>query len=1146
MKFTLLLILFTTVQAFSTVYSQTTRLTISLKNVTLADIFEQIEEKSEFRFLYNNEMIKNESFPYVNCNGKTINEILDQVLKGTGNSYSILENNLIVITSTGVQQRSDVKGKVTNTSGESVPGATVLVKGTTNGTITDVDGNYSLSNVPSDATLVFSFVGMQAQEVPVAGKTVVNVTMSEEVTYIDEVVAIGYGTQSRAMITTSVSKMDKQVLENVPYANAASALQGTLSGVRVQSTSGQPGDAPRVIIRGGTSIDNPNSAIPLYVIDGVVRTNMDEIATEDIESIQVLKDAASTAIYGARASNGIVLIETKSGKSGKVNVSYKYDLTVSEVGKTYEVMNAHDFIYYSRLGVEAAARKTPSVVGGLITPSAYGTGNDLTANTAYTPQWLTPQNEYKLNEGWESMPDPLDPSKTILYKGTDWQDVMFRTGISHNHYLSVTGGNDKARFMVGGGYRTDTGIALATDYDRLSLNMNGEIKVNKDIGVFGRVNYSSTGRKKVYNVTNLFFRAAGLAPTAKYEYEDGTLAPGNAYNTGNPAYFLGKDKAENNLQSLTMVVGGHWDILKGLSFNPQLSLYRTDNDQYSFMPSYLDGINRLVTTRAATSSYAKYMQKQADAIFKYVTSIGDKHNIDAMAGFSYFGRESYSLSAGGQGAVTDIIPTLNAASTRTDMSSSKSQAVLLGYFGRVNYNYEQKYLVSVNVRYDGASQLGTSHKWGAFPGVSLGWNLHKENFWNGFIPDDLIRLKLRGSYGLTGNISGLGDYQAQGAYSVGQLYMETSAIQNTTIANQDLQWEESKTIDGGADLSLFKERVKIIADVYRRTTTSLLTNLTLPPSTGFASIRTNYGSLETNGFEIEVGTEVLPATSKVKWDVSFNAATTKHKIVKLPPNGTTNNRVGGYYVWDPAIGDYNWLGGTQEGGRMGDMYAWKQIGIYATDEEAAQAPVDMLIALVNKTKYGGDVNYLDADGNNIIDEKDMVYVGNPYPKWTGGFSSSLRYKGFNLYARFDYMTGHTIYNYPKVFMMGIFAGGFNFPAELAEKGWKEQGDTRATMSRVYAGAVNYNYFRGASYVYNTNSYFFESGDFLCVRELTLSYNLPASLLSRIKLKAVKLNITGNNLFYFTKYTGSSPEDGGNDTGRYPMPKNVIFGVNVTF
>jgi TonB-linked SusC/RagA family outer membrane protein len=1145
MKFTLLLILFTTVQLFATVYSQTTRLSINMKNATLADIFEEIEEKSEFRFLYNNEMIKKENLPYVSCNGKTINEILDQVLEGTGNSYSILENNLIVITPTGVQQRSDVKGKVTNTSGESVPGATVLIKGTTNGTITDVDGNYSLSNVPSDATLVFSFVGMQAQEVPVAGKTVVNVVLSEEVINIDEVVAIGYGTQSRAMITTSVSKMDKQVLENVPYANAASALQGTLSGVRVQSTSGQPGDAPRIIVRGGTSIDNPNGAAPLYVIDGVVRTDMNGIASEDIESIQVLKDAASTAIYGARASNGIVLIETKTGKSGKVTVSYNYDLTVSEVGAKYDVLNAHDYIYYQRLGILETAKIIPSAMNALNTSSGYGTGNDLTANTAYTTMYLTPENEYKLSEGWESMPDPADPSKTIIYKGTDWQDVMFRTGVSHNHYVSATGGNAKTRFNMGVGYRTDDGIALATGYKRLSLNMGGEIQVAKDINVFGRIGYASTSSKVAYSIVNLFFRSAAMVPTLKYTFEDGSLAPGMAYNTGNPKYFLGRDKSESNSENLTLIIGGHWkNILPGLSFDPQLSLFRRDGDSYTFMPSYLDGINKPVTTRTASSSYSKYIQRQADAVFNYATTIGDKHNIEALAGFSYFDRETYSLSASGQGALTDIIPTLNAISTMTAMSSSKSRAVLLGYFGRVNYNYKQKYLVSANIRYDGASQLGASHKWGAFPGVSLGWNLHKEDFWQALAINDLVHLKLRGSYGLTGNISGLGDYQWQGAYSVGNKYMGNSAIQNTTIANPDLQWERSKTIDGGADISFFNERVKIIADIYRRTTDHLLANLTLPPSTGFSSIRTNYGSLENKGFEIELATQVFPAESKVQWDVTFNASVTKYKIKKLPDNGQVNNRVGGYYVWDPAIGDYNWLGGTQEGGRMGDMFAWKQTGIYATDEEAAQAPVDMMVPETQRKKYGGDVIYLDADGDNVIDTKDMVYVGNPYPKWTGGFSSSLRYKGFNLYARFDYMTGHTIYNYAKVYMIGTF-GAFNLPGEVATKGWQGQGDTRATLSRVLY-STNYNYFRGSSYLYNTNSYFFEPGDFLCIRELTLSYDLPASLLQRIKLRSVKFNVTGNNLFYFTKYTGMSPEDGGNDIGRYPLPKNIIFGVKVSF
>jgi len=1047
--------------------------------------------------------------------------------------------------SSGLQQ-FNLTGTVNDAKGNPLPGVTIVLKGTTRGTTSDINGNYTIQVDNSQSVLVFSFVGFEPQEVTVGNRTKINVTMSEELVGLDEVVVVGYGTQSRATLTTSVTKLDTKVLANVPFANAASALQGNVSGVLVQSTSGQPGAAPRIIIRGGTSINNPNGAAPLYIIDGVIRSNMNDISAEDIESIQVLKDAASTTIYGARGSNGVVLITTKSGKAGQTQVTYNYDLTFSQVGKTYDMASAHDYIYYGRIGIMTSVRKIPNAATALTQPSAWGTGNDLTKNTGFTTQYLTEDNKHKLNEGWESMPDPVDPSKTIIYDETDWQDVLFRTGVSHNHHLTVAGGTDRATFTAGVGYITNNGIALTTGYDRLSVNLNGEVKVRDNLSIFGRTMYTNSSNKQVYNITNVFFRSAGLAPTAKYTFEDGTLAPGAAYNMGNPAYFLGRDKTQNSNETITLSLGGRWEILPGLTFDPQVSIYKAASDAYSFMPSYLNGANIWITTRSASSSYSKSFQTQADAIFNYRKTFLSSHNLEATAGFSYFGRNSLGLSASGNGAATDLIPTLNAISTMTGMSGSTSENLILGYFGRVNYNFRQRYLVSLNARYDGASQLGATNKWGLFPGISLGWNLHEEDFWDELFPGELIRLKLRGSYGVTGNISGLGDYQAQGAYSVGNKYIGASAIQNTTIPNPDLRWEQSKTLDAGADIGILNERINIIMDLYRRVTDDLITTLSLPPSTGFSSISTNFGSLENRGFEIEVGAKLLPSESEFQWDVSFNASKTRHKILKLPENGIKNNRVGGNYVWDPSINDYNWLGGLQEGGRIGDFYSWKQIGIYSTDEEAASAPLDLTMSYADKTKYGGDANYQDSDSNDTIDVRDLVYMGNPYPRWTGGFTSSLSYKNLNLYVRMDYMTGHMIYNHAKIFLAGQWAGNLNFPQEMVTHGWKKQGDI-ATRTQYIGGVGNYNYWRGSAYHnYSTNSEFYEWGNFLCIREITLSYNLPADILRKVRINNLRLNVTANNLHYFTKYTGMNPEEGGNDDGRYPLPKNIIFGAVISF
>lgn len=1139
MKFTLLLILFTTVQLFATVYSQTTRLSINMKNATLADIFEQIEEKSEFRFLYNNEMIKKENLPYVNCIGKTIDEILDQVLDGTGNSYSILENNLIVITPTDVQQqRSGVKGKVTNASGEPIPGATVLVKGTTNGAVTDPDGNYTLTNVPENAVLIFSFVGMKSTEIAFSGQPVLDVQLLEETIGIEEVVAVGYGKQSRHTITTSISKLDNKVLENIPYTNAATALKGTLAGVRVQSTSGQPGATPRIIIRGGTSIKSPDSATPLYVIDGVTRYNMDDINQSDIESIQVLKDAASTAIYGALGSNGVVIIETKSGESGKMQVNYKYDLTFSETSRRYDLLSGKDFVYYARLGLYATAQILPTVAGQLNgTTYAGGAGNDLSKNTYSSLQFLNSENEYKLNKGWQSIPDPLDPSKTLIFSDTDYQDMLFRTGISQNHSFSISGGSEKAKFHMGVGYSDNEGIAIMTNYKRFSLNFSGDIKVTNKIKAFARVMYSNRRDRQVHTL-DVFKSGLIQPPTNKVYFEDGTLCPGRNFGYSNPLYSLSVYRPRNLANDLTLIVGGQIEILPDLVFEPQLSWNQRTSYSRNFRTAYWSGVSSYNTSRDANASFSESFSPQFNGVFNY-SKVIDNSDLNITAGFSYFGRDYDSFSAAGNGAATDLIPTLNASALPTSVTGEETHHILLGYFSRATYMYKQKYLLNASLRYDGASNLGENNKWGLFPGVSLGWHVDKEDFWKAF-PKDLFQLKLRGSYGVTGNISGLGLYQAQGEYSSSAKYDGNSALQISVLPNQNLKWEQSKTLDFGMDIGVFNKRIDIMLDYYRRVSDNLLTTLDMPPSTGFSSIITNYGSLENKGFEIGLSARILPPSSAFQWNISLNTAKVNTKILKLPPNGIENNRVGGVYVWDDKLGDYTWKGGLQEGGKIGNLYGYKQVSVYATDEEAAAGPVDMLIPRDDKTKHGGDVNWLDADHNNQIDSKDQVYMGNQYPDLTGGFTNLFVYKNFSLNVRMDYTLGGTLYYETGARLEGNFSGANALSSKIL-RSWQKQGDITDIPKYYWADQnANWNVWNNRG-----SSRYYQKTDFLCLRELTLTYDFPKSLLRRVKFESLKFHVTGSNLYYFTNYEGLNPEQSSSDTA-YPVPRELIFGVSINF
>ena len=1034
-----------------------------------------------------------------------------------------------------------ITGTVKDSRDEILPGVSIKLKGTSIGASTNTSGNYSITVPEGNGVLVFSFIGMQNKEVEISGRKVIDVTLLESVASLQEVVVIGYGSQSRETITTSISKLDTKVLANVPFANVASALQGTLSGVRVQTTSGMPGSAPRIIIRGGTSINNPDGAGPLYVVDGVIRSNINTIDQSDIESLQVLKDAAATSIYGARASNGVVIIATKSGKSGKAVIDYRYDMTLSDNVEKYDLLSAKDYIYYQRLGIYRSATwgNKPAQLAILSSASSAGTGNDLTNNTAYTTQYLTPQNQHKLKEGWQSMPDPIDPTKTIIFDDFDFQNSLYRTGVSGNHSITASGGTEKGTFSAGLGYLNNDGIVITTNYKRLNGHINGDFKIRDNLKVFGRLLYSNSQDNNPTSV-NTFGRSIGLPPTAKYKFEDGTYGPGQSASLGNNEYLLNTVDRKNNGDDLTLAFGAKLKILPGLSFDPQVSWWQTSGDSRNFQKAFWNGPLSYVVSRAATSSYSKSLQKQADAVFTYIKSIKNSHNFEAKSGFSYYGSASNSLSANGRDAATDLIPTLNASALPVSVSSAESEQLIYGYFGRLNYDFNQKYLLSITARYDGASNLGDAYKWGLFPGVSVGWNVHKEGFWSS-LPENLLKLKLRASYGVNGNISGLGPYTAQGQYNVGSQYGGFAAIQNTVIANSELQWEQSKTLDFGLDLGIFDNRINIMFDVYRRETDNLLASLALPHSTGFSSTLTNLGSLENKGIELELSTRIMPATSSFQWDLGFNVSKVSNKILKLPYNGVENNRIGGVQVWDQETGAYVWKGGLQEGGKMGDYYTYKMLGVYATDAEAASGPRDNLTPIADKKLYGGDAIIADLDGNKILDTRDQVYAGNIYPTWTGGFSNSFNYKNIGLYIRTDFTTGQTIYNYTNLSLIAQLQGDNGLSKEIL-KSWQKQGVVTDIPAFVYADQqVRNKLYRGAA----GNTKFYEKGDYLAIRELTLTYDLPKILLKRAKISGLRLNVTGHNLHYFTKFSGLNPEYGGQDTGRYPIPRNIIFGLNVT-
>lgn len=1072
-----------------------------------------------------------------------------------------------------IQQAGVCKGVVKDALGETVIGASVVVKGTTNGTITGLDGDFSLNNVNKGDIIEISFVGFTTQTFKWDGQDLI-VTLKEDTQTLEEVVVVGYGVkQKRSTMTTSISKMDNKVLENAAISNAAQALQGSVSGLRVVNTSGAPGSAPSILLRGGAGIKSASQ--PLVVVDGVVRS-MDDINPSDIESIQVLKDAASTAIYGARANSGVILVQTKKGKEGSAQVSYKFKGGMNFARRGYEYMDAENYIKYGRLGYTYSKGKD---IAGLDNMRGYGAVYGTNNPDQFSIRYLD-GNENLLNEGWQKMTDPVT-GKEIVFKdyGTTLKDEVYKDpAFTQDHYLSFTGGNEKGTFSSSLGYYSEDGTVKGTLYRRFSGTLNGNYKIFPFLNVKGGLNFTTSEAPETYydDPADLFERMQSIEPTWRPFFDDGSPNYGYGKRDGNPLYWLDKLTNKNNTRRTTMNIGFDLEILKDkLYLRENSSLYYSDYTKETFDKEYRDYWN-VNTLRKASFTYNRTIQHQHSLQLEYTESFADKHNLSAMLGGEYFENQYMQFKGSGEGAAFDDIPTLNASgnANMTAYSYREGYRIASG-FARVTYDYNRKYLFTAVARYDGISKL-SDNRWGFFPGVSAGWNLHEEDFYKDTKLVDIIStVKPRISYGINGNVNGIGVYDVYGLYgqwSGTNKYNGSSGLLNTSVINSALRWEKSKSFEVGLDLGFLNNRFNLILDYYNRTTSDLLTDVNLPSYTGFDSYKTNLGTLRNSGFEVEGNLNLITNPNGFNWDFSFNASYVYNKIIKLPYNGNENNRQGGSQVWDPDQNKVVWVGGYQEGQTMGDIYAYKQLKVLRDQNEVKELAgnyMDMVAGLygpnvseADRKKYGltkpieeGDVLWADLNGDNIIDELDRLKVGNIYPKWTGGFSTTLSYKNLSLYGRFDFAVGHTILNMVSMRSLGQSVGFKNIISDGLNS-WTESNRDTDIPKLYYDDSSNKkNFYRSTTggditSVDNRSSIMYEKGDYLALRELTLSWKLPSKWISKAHMTNASIYVTGQNLFYITGYSGTSPEAPlvypGVDTGRYPTPRTVLLGVNVSF
>lgn len=1111
------------------------------------------------------------------CRGNELSPNSIQAKTSPPSTLWLLGLLLMMAISPVLAQQKNISGTITDDSGQPLPGANVLVKGTSTGTQSDFDGNYTIEANTGDV-LIFSYLGFTTQSITVGNQSIIDAVLREDAALLDEVVVTGYGSQTRATLTTSVSKLDTKILESSTRSNAATALQGTIAGLRVTNTTGQPGATPQIVLRGGTNFDGTGS--PLILIDGIPGSFY-ALNSDDIESIEVLKDAAATAIYGARSANGVILVTTKSGKPGKSSINYKYKYSMNEERNDQKYIGAADFINYNRQSIawyREAINNPGSFVAFLDGANGMGTGGDA-ISSPFTTQLLTADNQYLLNQpGWSSIPDVLNPGQDILfYDNKTVGDRIYQNSATKDHYLSFDGGNEKGSYYLGLGLLDNDGLILGSGFKRYSGKFTGTYKVTDNLKVNSNVLYSHSNLSlsPLGSDNTVFRRFQGQAPTSRtYDNNpDGTwsniYAVGQNQGFGNPLYYQDKFVRKNLEQRLSASVGIDWNILDNLILSIDGSHFAINNHNESFNRAYRVGSTTgpLRTGREASTGLERTLRNQLTGTLNYTKNMG-KHNFNALIGAEYFKDNYYTTSAGTRNSPTDLIETLNAGAEANGIPFSfETEYVLASAFGRLLYDYDNKYLFGFTFRNDGSSRLG-NNKSDFFPGVSLGWNLHNEGFFaNSNIANTISRVKPRLSYGVNGNQDVLGgtqtiagvdvpiNYRVFGAYGSQGVYNGQTGYANSGLPTLGLQWEKSTTFNAGLDISFFNDRLTFITDVYSRDIKDKLANLTLPYYTGFSSILTNNGTIRNKGFELQVNGDIVQ-NENLSWNIGATITSNRNYVEKLPENANDLNRQDGQLIWNARTGEEEWVGGLQEGQRVGNdlVIAYEQERIYTSQAEAdADSNIqDDFLPGDKNTHFAGDVKWKDQNNDGIINSLDRKVIGRTTPDLLGGITTSLRYKNFNLFVKTDFATGHLVWNHIRNKGYAQTQGNLNQPREVLDSWTPTNTDTDWPRfvfvngtKNVWRGNEGDGYRDSASLLNAGNSQFWEKGDYLALREVTFSYDVPSEYFNDV-IKRLNIFVTGSNLHYFKSFTGETPEIGGIQYGAFPVPKTVTIGLNLTF
>lgn len=1009
-------------------------------------------------------------------------------------------------------QDNYVTGKVTDDQGEALPGVTISVKGAGRGSITDTEGNFRVKASPNE-TLVFSFVGFQSQEVAVGSQTTINIRLSVDVEALDEVVVVGYGSQSRKQLTSSIASITSREIKEMPVVGVDQQIQGRAAGVVVVNNTGEPGGGITMRIRGASSIGSGND--PLYVIDGMpiindqtsnvnvgnARVNgLSQINPSDIESIEILKDAAATAIYGARASNGVVLITTKRGAEGSSEFALDAYTGLSTVVRRYDLLGASDFATLNNEG------RTQIGESALYS-------QDFINNPAYD---------------------------------TDWQDEIFRTAKIYNVNLSARGGNKTTGYMVSGGYISQEGTIVDSRFQRYSLRANVDHRINSFIKIGTNLFGSFVNQNRVRNDGG---PDASDASHYSNLYGPPVLSTALVKNPASPVYdeagvyyidtlatnFVNPVRQAKAVDITNQVVRFMPSVFATISLTKQLTLtsrfsadLRSENEEWWNPPYTNQPVGTDGTGQASRRTYDRNMWT-LDNYLTYDLSLGGtRHNLTILGGNSLQRSQTEQSFVLVSGIESDYIQTLNAGVDFDIVTSTYSAWSLASFFGRINYDYNGRYLLNVNARYDGSSRFGQNNRFGFFPSAAIGWRLSQESFLKGITA--VNDLKLRVSYGITGNQS-IGDYasktllNAGGGSNSGNNYTDRTGATFSSLSSADLSWEQTAQLDIGLDATLLKNRISITVDYYIKNTDKLLFNIPLPTQTGFSSMVGNYGKMQNKGLEFAFNTTNI-IRNRFRWTSSFNIATNKNKVLKLldGEDVVVGSSTSGYSI-----------------ARMG-----KPISFYTYEREK----------MVNSED--GTVTLVDQNNDDVINTDDLVITGSPFPDFFGGFTNTLSYGNFDLNLFLQYSYGNQIYNLTRrtLEILSVPDESVIIPNTTKKaygNRWQQPGDI-TRYPKVNFDQTN-NAFKQA------HDGWIEDGSYLRLKTLTVGYNLSSGVLDRLHMKRARVYLSANNLLTFTRYSGFDPEvdhyqgvNGtansgilkGYDYGDYPQSKTYVMGINVTF